>query len=111
MLDIARRTEKDRCDLFRATAQAMRVHEAIVEKDFWVCWALDYLFSEGTFDARHSTRKGGEKERRAPKGTVGDPTQTLFAVFKFVKSEKYPRKTYQSFIFRVCCVCGLVCVN
>jgi hypothetical protein len=30
MRDMARRQEKDRAELFRATAQAMRVHEAIV---------------------------------------------------------------------------------
>lgn len=46
MREMARRPEKDRRDLFRATAQKMRVHEAIVEKDFWVCWMLDYLFQD-----------------------------------------------------------------
>jgi len=46
MRDIARRPEKDRSDLFRATARSMHVHEAIVEKDFWVCWILDYLFGD-----------------------------------------------------------------
>jgi hypothetical protein len=49
MRDMARRPEQDRRDLFRAAAQAMRVHEAIVEKDFWVCWALDYLFHESSW--------------------------------------------------------------
>jgi len=44
MREIAQRPESDRRDLFRATAQEMRVHEAIIEKDFWVCWLLDYLF-------------------------------------------------------------------
>jgi hypothetical protein len=46
MREMARRSEKDRRDLFRAAAQKMRVHEAIVEKDFWVCWMLDYLFQD-----------------------------------------------------------------
>lgn len=46
MREIARHGEGDRRDLFRATAQAMHVHEAIVEKDFWVCWTLDYLFQD-----------------------------------------------------------------
>lgn len=46
MLDVARLSEKDRCDLFRVTAQRMRVDPAIIEKDFWVCWVLDYLFRE-----------------------------------------------------------------
>ena len=44
MRDLARRPEKDRRDLFRAAAEAMRVHEAIIEKDFWVCWTLDKLY-------------------------------------------------------------------
>lgn len=30
--------------LFRNTAQKTGLHEAIVEKDFWVCLTLDYLF-------------------------------------------------------------------
>ena len=34
----------DRADLFRNTARKMQLHEAIVEKDFWVCWTLNYLF-------------------------------------------------------------------
>jgi len=46
MREFARRRESDRRDIFRATAQAIAVHEAIVEKDFWVCWVLDYLFKE-----------------------------------------------------------------
>jgi hypothetical protein len=36
----------DRADLFRNTASKMQLHEAIVEKDFWVCWTLDYLFHQ-----------------------------------------------------------------
>ena len=44
MRNFAKRSEQERRELFRATAQAMQVHEAIVEKDFWVCWILDYLF-------------------------------------------------------------------
>jgi hypothetical protein len=40
MRDIARFPENDRRDLFRAAVQKMRVHEAIIEKD-WVCWVLD----------------------------------------------------------------------
>ena len=45
MHNIARRSEQERRELFRAIAQAMHVHEAIIEKDFWVCWVLDYPFS------------------------------------------------------------------
>jgi hypothetical protein len=46
MRELARRTAGDRRDIFRGAAQIMRVHEAIIEKDFWVCWTLDYLFQE-----------------------------------------------------------------
>jgi predicted nucleotidyltransferase component of viral defense system len=58
MRDMARRPENDRRELFRATAQAMRVHEAIVEKDFWVCWILDYLFQDSPWKAS-MVLKGG----------------------------------------------------
>jgi len=44
MYGIAKIPSSDREDLFRNTAQKMKLHEAIVEKDFWVCWVLDYLF-------------------------------------------------------------------
>ena len=37
MREPARRSDKDRRDLFRAAAQQMRVHESALEKDFWVC--------------------------------------------------------------------------
>ncbi|HSA32145.1 MAG TPA: nucleotidyl transferase AbiEii/AbiGii toxin family protein [bacterium] len=46
MRNIARQNEKNRADLFRAVSQSMHVHEAIIEKDFWVCWILDYLFHD-----------------------------------------------------------------
>src|SRR3989338_4747900 len=52
MRDIARRSVKDRSELFRATSQVMHVHEAIVEKDFWVCWILDYLFQDSPWKDR-----------------------------------------------------------
>lgn len=30
--------------IFRSASQKMGLHEAIIEKDFWVCITLDYLF-------------------------------------------------------------------
>jgi len=56
--DLARRSEKDRAELFRATAQTMRVHEAIVEKDFWVCWILDYLFADSPWKNKMAFKGG-----------------------------------------------------
>jgi hypothetical protein len=64
MRDIARRSEKDRRDLFRAAAQKMRVHEAVVEKDFWVCWVLDYLFQDCPWKD-HLAFKGGTSLSKA----------------------------------------------
>ena len=64
MREMARRPEKDRRDLFRAAAQKMDVHEAIVEKDFWVCWVLDYLFRESPWKD-HLAFKGGTSLSKA----------------------------------------------
>lgn len=64
MRDIARQPEQERCELFRATAQAMGVHEAIIEKDFWVCWALDYLFHFSPWK-EHLAFKGGTSLSKA----------------------------------------------
>ncbi len=43
MKNIARLPDEERADLFRNTADKMKLHDAIVEKDFWVCFTLDYL--------------------------------------------------------------------
>ena len=44
MQNIARLSDDDRRALFRNTADRMGLKDAIVEKDFWVCFTLDYLF-------------------------------------------------------------------
>ena len=44
MYSVARTSSDNRRVLFRNTAQKLGIHEAIVEKDFWVCLTLDYLF-------------------------------------------------------------------
>ncbi|HZK71738.1 MAG TPA: nucleotidyl transferase AbiEii/AbiGii toxin family protein, partial [Clostridia bacterium] len=44
MQDIAKISKTDREVLFRNTASNVGMNEAIIEKDFWVCWTLDYLF-------------------------------------------------------------------
>lgn len=36
---------KDRAGLFAETAARRDLAEAIIEKDFWVCWVLKQLFS------------------------------------------------------------------
>lgn len=44
MRKVARLADSDRRELFRNTADKMGLNDAIVEKDFWVCFTLDYLF-------------------------------------------------------------------
>lgn len=38
MKTVARLSAEDRSDLFRNTANRMQMSDAIVEKDFWVCF-------------------------------------------------------------------------
>jgi predicted nucleotidyltransferase component of viral defense system len=45
MIKVAKLSETDRSELFRNTADSMKLQDAIIEKDFWVCFALDYLFT------------------------------------------------------------------
>lgn len=44
--------------LFRNTAEKMGLPEAVIEKDFWVCWTLDYLFHDSPWKD-HLAFKGG----------------------------------------------------
>ena len=44
MYDIARLPGEEREILFQNTASKMGMNAAIIEKDFWVCLTLDYLF-------------------------------------------------------------------
>lgn len=44
MHGIAQASSDDRRALFHNTASKSGLSDAIVEKDFWVCWTLDYLF-------------------------------------------------------------------
>lgn len=44
MRNIAKINERDRRALFHNTAAKTGMTDAIVEKDFWVCYMLDYLF-------------------------------------------------------------------
>ena len=44
MRNVARLPPDDRRALFRNTADKMGLNDAIVEKDFWVCFTLDHLF-------------------------------------------------------------------
>src|SRR5467141_3458094 len=43
---------RERADLFAETAERKALAEAIIEKDFWVCWVLKQLFSIDAFNGR-----------------------------------------------------------
>lgn len=58
MYNIAKASEQDRRVLFCNTAQQTGLHEAIIEKDFWVCLTLDHLFHHSPWKAAF-TFKGG----------------------------------------------------
>ena len=58
MYNILELSAEDRRTAFRNTAQDMGVHEAIIEKDYWVCLVLDHLFSKSQYK-KHIAFKGG----------------------------------------------------
>jgi len=52
MNKIAQMTPQQRADVFTETAEHKGLSEAIVEKDFWVCWVLKQLFTIDAFSGR-----------------------------------------------------------
>jgi Nucleotidyl transferase AbiEii toxin, Type IV TA system len=48
----AQMAARARADLFAETAERTRLPEAIIEKDFWVCWVLKQFFSIQAFEGR-----------------------------------------------------------
>lgn len=50
--------KEDRKFIFDKTSLDLRMHPAIIEKDFWVCYFLDYLFNESKYK-EFFTFKGG----------------------------------------------------
>ena len=52
MISIARLAAQDRADLFDIAAASMGVRPAIIEKDFWVIYLLDYLFARSKLKDR-----------------------------------------------------------
>ena len=45
---IATLPREQRAEVFRETAARRNMSEAVVEKDFWVCWALGKIFADDT---------------------------------------------------------------
>ena len=64
MRKIAKLNVKDRNALFTNTAAKMGINTAIVEKDFWVCYMLDYLFHRCMW-RNHIVFKGGTSLSKA----------------------------------------------
>lgn len=52
MNKVATMNARERAELFAETAARKNVSEAIIEKDFWVCWVLKQLFSNKAFEGR-----------------------------------------------------------
>lgn len=61
MKKIARLSDNDRRELFRNTADKMGINDAIAEKDFWVCFTLDYLFHRSPWKEVLSFKGGHER--------------------------------------------------
>lgn len=64
MRNIARLSDNDRRELFRNTADKMGLNDAIVEKGFWVCFTLDFLFHRSLWK-ESITFKGGTSLSKA----------------------------------------------
>lgn len=58
MRRIATIGEGDRQALFHNTAAKMGLPDAIIEKDFWVCWMLDYLFHRSAWKDKIAFKGG-----------------------------------------------------
>ena len=58
MKNVANLSRADREELFLVTAREKKLPEAVIEKDFWVCWTLNYLFHDSPWKD-HLAFKGG----------------------------------------------------
>ena len=58
MNDILKLSKEEQQIVFRNTARQMGVHEAIIEKDYWVCLVLDYLFNKCEYRKRFIFKGG-----------------------------------------------------
>lgn len=58
MKKVANLSSTEREELFLVTARERALPEAVIEKDFWVCWTLDYLFHDSPWK-EHLAFKGG----------------------------------------------------
>ncbi len=64
MINVARFSDNDKRILFRNTAHKMGLNDTVVEKDFWVCFTLNYLFHRSPW-MDFITFKGGTSLSKA----------------------------------------------
>jgi len=64
MRDIAILPKEDRAELFLDVADEMNLRPSVIEKDFWVCWTLDYLFHRSMWK-KNLVFKGGTSLSKA----------------------------------------------
>ena len=58
MKKVANLSSIEREELFLVTARERALPEAVIEKDFWVCWTLDYLFHDSPWKDRLAFKGG-----------------------------------------------------
>ena len=64
MKQIVNMTNEDKRFIFNLASLKMKSHSAIIEKDFWICYILDYLFNESKYKD-YFTFKGGTSLSKA----------------------------------------------
>ncbi len=58
MIKIVHMNAEDKKFIFNYVANKLKMHPAIIEKDFWICYILDYLFNYSKYK-KIFTFKGG----------------------------------------------------
>ena len=58
MKKVANLSSAEREELFLVTGREKALPEAVIEKDFWVCWTLDYLFHDSPWKERLAFKGG-----------------------------------------------------
>lgn len=58
MYDLANLPSQELNDVFLNTSKRLRIPSPVVEKDFWVCLVLDYLFTKSKFKERFILKGG-----------------------------------------------------
>lgn len=62
MYQVVNYDKAERKDAFLETAEKMKLNEAIVEKNYWACFILDYFFHQNEYASRFSFRPRGVDE-------------------------------------------------